>query len=745
MNRDRQRTFFLLGVVLAACLLCGFVRADTFWDWLKRDREAQQKHRQGGRTTPETPAEQPASGARAADAAGTADWLIMVYLAGDNNLDSAGLKDVWEMQTVGSSDKLKIAVLMDRWSEAVQHGNIEPWKSARRFLVLPQSELGAERYSWDPALSTCEELGELNMGDPRTLRGFVSWALKKYPARKTLLVLWNHGGGWRSAMQRAVRLSRGTTHDPSIPGIEMLSRGIAWDDSSGKDFLEMREVRGALEAFDKLSIVGADACLMGMLEVAYELRNRADYLVASEELEPGDGWPYDRILKPLAAQPAMAPDALARLIVKAYADFYGRTRQRTTQSAINLAQIPALASRVDAVAAALIAHFEQGGTPDSLFEGIPGFPADSPMYRDLDAVLAGFESKYEGPVRTAARAARSQLQKTVIANHSHRDLKGTGLSIFPGGGFEAGDYRPDIIEFARDTKWDDLLKQIALRQGSGARMAAPPSDRWAVLIGVEKYTDSKVSRLAYAVDDVAHLKSVLIEHAGYKASNIVTLTDEQATVEKVRSTLGTWLPRQAGENDMVLIYFSGHGGAEPSVTGRGDDGTEKYMMLNDSKLDDMYSTALPMSELARIFGRIRSDKLLYVMDACYSGATPSARGVARDGMRAIGLSDNYLNSLAASKGTVVLTAARANEVSMESPSLQRGVFTHWLCEALKGYADFNKDGIVSVVELFQWLTGRVPDSAKKLGASQHPVMKGEITGDFPVAVVKQPPASPGQE
>ena len=73
---------------------------------------------------------------------------------------------------------------------------------------------------------------------------------------------------------------------------------------------------------------------------------------------------------------------------------------------------------------------------------------------------------------------------------------------------------------------------------------------------------------------------------------------------------------------------------------------------------------------------------------------------------------------------------------MESRSLGMGLFTHFLCQALKGSADNDDDGLISVVELFQFLTLRVPTAAKQMGSSQHPVLKGEISGTFPIAVAK---------
>jgi len=106
-------------------------------------------------------------------------------------------------------------------------------------------------------------------------------------------------------------------------------------------------------------------------------------------------------------------------------------------------------------------------------------------------------------------------------------------------------------------------------------------------------------------------------------------------------------------------------------------------------------------------------------------------------MKAVGLNDDYLAALTGSAGTVVMTASRASEVSMESPEFGMGIFTHYLCDGLRGKADADSDGLVSIMELYQHVNRHVPASAKRMGASQNPVLKGEISGSFPVAVVKQ--------
>ena len=89
-------------------------------------------------------------------------------------------------------------------------------------------------------------------------------------------------------------------------------RGIAYDDQA-QDFLDNIELKKVLANIRKklkrnIDILGMDACLMSMVEVAYQMRDAVDYSVGSEESEPNEGWPYDRILKALAANPAMTPE-----------------------------------------------------------------------------------------------------------------------------------------------------------------------------------------------------------------------------------------------------------------------------------------------------------------------------------------------------------------------------------------------------------------------------------------------------
>jgi len=172
-----------------------------------------------------------------------ADWLFMVYLDADNNLESAGIDDLNEMEVAGSTDNVKIVVQMDRssggtWGDDTSNGN---WTGAKRFYVTQDADTAIIN---SPVIA---DLGEVNMGDPATLQSFIEWAIANYPARHYTLVLWDHGSGWRERTA--------TTAMKSI-----------CSDDQANDELTMTELRSALNAANAttgkvLDIIGFDACL----------------------------------------------------------------------------------------------------------------------------------------------------------------------------------------------------------------------------------------------------------------------------------------------------------------------------------------------------------------------------------------------------------------------------------------------------------------------------------------------------
>jgi len=262
----------------------------------------------------------------------------------------------------------------------------------------------------------------------------------------------------------------------------------------------------------------------------------------------------------------------------------------------------------------------------------------------------------------------------------------------------------------------------------------PPASQWAVIIGVGGYESTAVPRLRYPVADADAVYETLIASGGFKKENILLLTDKterKPTLRNIKWALGTFLARSAHKNDLVVIYFAGHGASEVDQRGIERDGLSKYLVPIDADPDDLYSTALPMDEMQNVLARIEAERITVFLDACYSGAA-GGRTFASTKTRTVNVDDIFLDRLTRSKGRAIVTASRPSELSIELPELGHGVFTFYLVRGLRGYADLNRDGIVSLQELYEYLTQEVSRKSRAVGGNQHPMLKGELEGALPL-------------
>jgi hypothetical protein len=374
----------------------------------------------------------------------TAEWTVMIYLDSDNNLESAGINDINEMEMVGSTPDVNIVVQADRIpGYDISNSN---WTTTRRYYITRDT---------DPMQinSQFSDLGELNMGDPQTLIDFTDWATINYPAKKYLLVIWNHGGGFRS--------------------IANTVKDIAWDDTSGGDRITMPELEDALSAIsaqigENIDIVGMDACLMAMTEVAYQIKDYADIMVASEENEPGDGWPYDTILAQLVANPTIPPAQLAGSIVDEYISYYSSYSLDITQSAIDLSYMDTLVGQLSSLAETIKGD---STTPTNKYITAAynsQYYSQSPYSSEKEFIdLYDFCNKlliYSNSSNTKNIALNIQqiLNSAVISSdYNGASVSGSkGLSIyFP---YYTGyiDVKYSDTNFAQDTFWDEMLSYL---------------------------------------------------------------------------------------------------------------------------------------------------------------------------------------------------------------------------------------------------------------------------------------------
>ena len=242
------------------------------------------------------------------------DWVIFVYLCG-TDLESEGgaaTNDLIEMMEAGAGANIRFVV---------QTGGTAQWMAAD---VIPADRLARWEiynedmfYLWDGPLQ--------NMGEAATFRGFLEWGFEQYSANRYGLVLWNHGSG-------------------SI-------NGVCFDELHDFDSLSLAEIGEALSGYESaFEFVGFDACLMATIETAQAVSPFADYMIASEELEPGSGWNYKAFGSFLRDNPQADGAQLGQAVADSFLAFNQENgdEEISTLSVTRLAAIPALAQAMDA-------------------------------------------------------------------------------------------------------------------------------------------------------------------------------------------------------------------------------------------------------------------------------------------------------------------------------------------------------------------------------------------------------------
>lgn len=352
-----------------------------------------------------------------------AKWTVLVYMAADNNFAQASEQDLEEMQKVGSTDDVNLLVFWD------------PGKGKAGYYYVQKG-----------SLRLLQPLGNVNSSSSVTLQRFITFAKTYYPAERYALILWGHGSGWRG-------------------------RGIAFYDSSTyggyQVFMSIPDLARALRSAGvRFDLIGFDSCIMGMVEVAYEIRSLGNVMVASETVGyyPG-GWNYS-FLEKLVENPFSSPEDLARYIIERYRSFWGS--HNVALSAIALGQVEHLVRALSAFAQkAVPVSFRD--MPQELWVQVDtgsNNPSDGYRFGNLDIGKFADYLKEKGH-DTDAQGIQNALAQAVIENYVsgvHKQMGICGLSVF----LPHPDHRNvwswqkplyKELAFARETQWDEFIER----------------------------------------------------------------------------------------------------------------------------------------------------------------------------------------------------------------------------------------------------------------------------------------------
>ncbi|NQT13866.1 MAG: caspase family protein, partial [Planctomycetes bacterium] len=286
---------------------------------------------------------------------------------------------------------------------------------------------------------------------------------------------------------------------------------------------------------------------------------------------------------------------------------------------------------------------------------------------------------------------------------------------------------------ARDREY--LTKQTrSVGGGPGARSIVREQavgQKWALLIGVNDYAE--INDLEYCGRDVETLRDTLVA-AGFPARNVFSLHDEANEAKYRPSKLN--IERQLegllslmAKNDVVVVAFSGHGVHL--------DGTS-YLCPMEASLKAPERTLLSLEYIYEQLLKSKARQKLLLVDACRNDPRPAGEKSATSGPG----TDAFARALEKPpQGILVLTSCQPGEVSVEDPAFNHGVFMHFFIEGLTGLADReeggNQDERVSLLELYKFAHNRTKAYVfRKRNLVQTPMLRGQIAGDYEIAVVK---------
>ena len=228
---------------------------------------------------------------------GIHSWSCLFYFDGDNNLAEYNemLTNLEFLQRVGSTDKVHMICLLDR--DGANDSKVLYIKKGSSDEI-PLSDVNP---SWTD---------EVDMANPNTLTDMAKWTFDTYPAERHLILLSNHGGGWR---------------------------GICWDDNSEGDNLDLADLKTSLSELKsyygrKLDILATEACLVGMVEFVYPIKDCTDYFIGSQAFSFGaentseggilvGNWQYDLMWGELVAHPSMTPKEFCQVIINNFKQY----------------------------------------------------------------------------------------------------------------------------------------------------------------------------------------------------------------------------------------------------------------------------------------------------------------------------------------------------------------------------------------------------------------------------------------
>lgn len=323
---------------------------------------------------------------------------LLIYMAADNDLDKFAENDLETIKKASYDSDVNIVVQFDR-NEFVDQANTIRMR-------IQGGEVLKE-----------EDLGETNTGNPEVLKSFIEESVEAYPSDKLVVILWSHGSGVDDFDPYDKENLRERYF---VPPEEIQEIALGFDDTA-QDFLDNLELQKALDVSVKIDLLGFDACLMGMFEIVYQLKEETSVMVASQHLEPAAGWDYHRILNELDT--SLHANEMGKQLIAFHDDHHTNERRDVTQSALNTEVIEKATEVLDAFAKVLREELKKGDVAQNR-KDLGYTLSNSQYFNRKDYVdLMDFVQKVKNrlqleAVEPDADELLTLLEEMILANHT---------------------------------------------------------------------------------------------------------------------------------------------------------------------------------------------------------------------------------------------------------------------------------------------------------------------------------------
>ena len=325
---------------------------------------------------------------------------------------------------------------------------------------------------------------------------------------------------------------------------------------------------------------------------------------------------------------------------------------------------------------------------------------------DLGDVPAGKWAKAVFTVMANRRYnGKDKLPLTVDVSEARKKFAFSApLTIGVGVGERPGEHvvRLTGIEKGEDVELSPLPELKARARKPMVGLDFSKGERYALLIGVEDYQDDSIGDLSYSIDDVSALRESLTAGGQFEVENVFLMTDAATKPNDIPTRLNIlltlkWLAENLKPEDTLLFAFSGHGETDRDVN---------FLIPVDGRLALPQDTSIPLKRVLEWLDACPAQRQVVMLDACHSGLD-----VRRKGKGLGGLAPGFENELqqARTEGRAVLSSCSKGEIAYEDTESGHGIFTQHVLEGLKGAADSDRDGKVTVHELNVYIRPRVVD------------------------------------